>query len=537
MHLGEATKDRSRIRYLKAAVVEDREFCRFLEHYQTERVDDRPWRLVLAGDVFDFLAVSLTPDPHWALQRYGFRVTPHERRVGLDNTGPKTRWKLDRILERHRAIVTYLADFIGSGHSVVFLRGNHDAELFWPEVQEDLAQRLVETYFGGEEVPGVTPAAFRGRIEFRDWFFQIPGVVHLQHGHQYDPFCSQRHLLHPTRPDRPDLMEQPPTSLLIQQGIAWVPGVHSHDKDEYTFGDYMRWLYRLPGATALSLVRVYFRVLVEQVRYARTVGRAPADSVRALHAASLQQLARHEGYATETLERLDDLRAEPGNLRVGSVLRSLFFDSLGTGMALPLVLLVWTLASPLPWWGTALGCAGLVASAAALLRVFTRRRPTDQLPRLRAAAQAVAALVDAPLVVMGHSHRAEVVRLPGGSAYINTGCWLYPEGIVSAHESTCDCPPTYLEILLPLPGGPDQAGSGARLMRWCIQAGRPEPWQGEAVSLEPEQTGGGPSAADPGAPASRPPADELTPPADACGPGSPAPEIDRPAPCRSSHAR
>jgi len=500
MHLGEATKDRSRIRYLKAAVVEDREFCRFLEHYQSQRANGLPWRLVLAGDVFDFLAVSLTPDPHWAMQRYGFDIEPHERRVGLDNTGPKTRWKLDRILERHRAVVTYLADFIGSGHSVVFLRGNHDAELYWPEVQEDLAQRLLETYFGGEEVAGVTPAAFRARIEFRDWFFQAPGIVHVQHGHQYDPFCSLRHLLNPVRPDRPALMEQPPTSMLIQHGIAWVPGVHSHDKDRYAFGDYLRWLYRLPGGTALSLVRVYFRVLLEQVGYARALARAPSGKVRERHLEALHELARDEGYEPEALERMDDLRAEPGNLRVGSVIRSLFFDSVGTGIALPVVLLVWTLASPLPWWATLLGCAAVVTGAAFLFRSFTRRRDTDQVPRLRAAAEQVATLAHVPLVVFGHSHRAEVLPLADGATYMNTGCWLHSDERGEPHGVECDCAPSFVEIVrrpdpgaasgegapegeTPVPG--DGGAAAARLMRWCVQAGRPQRWTAPPESLTP----------------------------------------------------
>jgi hypothetical protein len=48
----------------------DQPFADFLAHHRDNREEDRPWRLIIAGDLFDFLQVTAvpaaTPDKLWA---------------------------------------------------------------------------------------------------------------------------------------------------------------------------------------------------------------------------------------------------------------------------------------------------------------------------------------------------------------------------------------------------------------------------------------------------------------------------------------
>ncbi len=510
MHLGEASKDRTRIRYLKAAVVEDREFCAFLEHFQSHRRNGRPWCLLLAGDVFDFLALSLAPDPDRAEERYGFRPSPRERKLGLENSAAKTRWKLDRILDRHPAVLTYLADFVASGNELVFLRGNHDAELFWPEVQRALVRRLEDTNFGDEAVAEGEREAFCGRIGFRDWFFHLPGEIHVQHGHQYDEFCSLQRVLVPLRPGAEEHMELAPTAILIRYGISRVPGVRTHDKDEFRTLDYLRWLWRLPRATSVALVTAYFRVLGEQVRYWRGVKRADPGALQERQAAALRDEAERGPLSLPTLQAMDRLHATPGNLGYGPIVSSMFFDSIGALLFTPLVALLWLLVSPLPGWATGLGLLALVLGILALVRHTSRRRDTEVPPKLRRAAAALAPLVQTPWIAMGHSHRAERVELGRGAQYVNTGCWLHAEGGGHTHGPICDCLPTFLQV-----ERAEEAGEPPRqleLLRWCTQRSAPAPWRA-AVEAPREVPQRAPDAAHGEAP---PP--ELPPSAPAAGP-------------------
>jgi len=250
IHLGETAKERSRIEFLKHTEGADREFCRFLEYHRAYRPGGLPWQLVLAGDVFDLVAAPLTPDRALASARHGLAVSEEERRRGLDNSESRIAWKLERILDRHPAWVSYLADFVASGNRLLLMAGNHDAELYWPAVHGKLVERRVDAYFGGEEGEGITPAEFVARIEFSPWLFHVPGLVHIQHGHQYDAYCALLRPLYPLRPGQEELMELSSTSILIRYGLAQVRGVRSHDKDEFSFGDNLRCMGRLPRGKA-----------------------------------------------------------------------------------------------------------------------------------------------------------------------------------------------------------------------------------------------------------------------------------------------
>src|SRR5262245_10810948 len=61
LHLGEDIKPATRMGQLRHMVMLERELLAFLSHYTKVRHDGRPWRLVVNGDMVDFLAVCLLP--------------------------------------------------------------------------------------------------------------------------------------------------------------------------------------------------------------------------------------------------------------------------------------------------------------------------------------------------------------------------------------------------------------------------------------------------------------------------------------------
>ena len=59
LHFGETLVGQEP-RVLRKIVAQKRAFCRFLKHYGLTRGEtDTPWRLVIAGDMIDFLRASV----------------------------------------------------------------------------------------------------------------------------------------------------------------------------------------------------------------------------------------------------------------------------------------------------------------------------------------------------------------------------------------------------------------------------------------------------------------------------------------------
>ncbi|MFQ5436544.1 MAG: hypothetical protein ACE5FD_16900, partial [Anaerolineae bacterium] len=102
----------------------------------------KPWQLVLNGDVFDFLqVVSLPEDEETLAHVCGVRsqkeLSGNKQGYGLGTRPSETVWKLDQIYAGHPLFFQALAWFLGhEGHEIVWLKGNHDIEIHWPQVQE-----------------------------------------------------------------------------------------------------------------------------------------------------------------------------------------------------------------------------------------------------------------------------------------------------------------------------------------------------------------------------------------------------------------
>ncbi|MGH7323700.1 MAG: hypothetical protein ACREJ9_03530 [Candidatus Rokuibacteriota bacterium] len=150
--------------------------------------------VVLNGDTFDCLRLTDVPGDAdfdgWRalLARLDLRgpgvpleraVSRTERKFGLRTDDYKSIWKLARILDGHDPWRQALASWVANGGRLIFVKGNHDLELYWPPVRRLLRDRLV----AADNEAG--HAAATTRVGFAEGGFTL-GNVYIEHGHQYE---------------------------------------------------------------------------------------------------------------------------------------------------------------------------------------------------------------------------------------------------------------------------------------------------------------------------------------------------------------
>jgi UDP-2,3-diacylglucosamine pyrophosphatase LpxH len=185
LHFGEellpgASVDRKRAVELGATA-----FREFLHYHAARRSNGRPWRLVIAGDLFDFMSVVVPGSPQLPA------LTADERRFGVGRGVRAGVERMARICNEHRPLLIELGRFAAAGHTIDIVVGNHDVELLEPEVVAELEKRL--------RAAGASERAM-GRIKVVPWFVYEPGVAWIEHGHVYDEGCSFEFNLAPTDP-------------------------------------------------------------------------------------------------------------------------------------------------------------------------------------------------------------------------------------------------------------------------------------------------------------------------------------------------
>lgn len=157
-------------KYKTAEFFFDDEFKNFIEYCQKQH-KDCTLELILNGDIFDFDSVTSLPE------NPSFRVNWLEKKRGLYPEEDKSEFKIKKILSDHPIFIESLSSFIKKGHEVVFIIGNHDAELHFHKVQKALKDslQLEEKDFD--------------RFRICEFFYISESDTMIEHGNQYDPYC------------------------------------------------------------------------------------------------------------------------------------------------------------------------------------------------------------------------------------------------------------------------------------------------------------------------------------------------------------
>ncbi len=379
----------------------------FLTYYTASRLDDRPWKLIVNGDMVDFLSVCLLPADEGLLTA----LHPDDHTWGLGTNARASRAKMRRVLTRHERVFGALAAFLAAGNEVAVVLGNHDAEFYWPEVQDTFRQGLRALSTAPDVDAGLT---------FHPWFFFEEDQVWVEHGHQYDPYCSFDAVLQPTTPGDEEIDLNVGATVMHYLQNHYRP--HSGGT-ELGFWEYIGWLLRQGAGRGLGVLGSFAaanrRLLT--VWWTRT-----PEAIRAMrerHLRRLHTLADRSRVSEDALLRLDALRDRPSTLELARLLRAMMLDRLMTTLG---GMMLWVLALLyVPWaWMPVVTAALLLGGLVAYRRLESARESIFPQRRMAVVARKIRGLVRAPIVVFGHAHEAVAERHEDGGWYFNTGTWV-----------------------------------------------------------------------------------------------------------------
>lgn len=433
----------------------------FVAHLTQRRVDGLPWRLVINGDMLDFLSVHVSPaDPRLAGVGELGGLGPRDRvSHGAGRVPAASAIRVDMIAERHPRFFRGLARFVTAGNQLDIVAGNHDRELTHPLVADRLRAAIIA---GGARERDVAE-----RVAIHDWFVVEPGVAWIEHGHQYDEQCSFEHGLAPTDGRGEIIPNVDATSVRYLGSVA---SVDAHSTEEWTFGGYMRYAMSTGWRGVWRLMGGYLRFVLGLWQASRTHRALLARRRRAhRHEARLAALADERGIPIETLRAIDGLRRMPIVRSLPRVCRMLMIDRMAMSAAAIAVALMVALVGGWPW-GFA-GGLGVVGLGMVVGEATARRVPRDPSVALAMVPERIRRAVGTPIVVFGHTHVAQRVPLGAGGVYINGGTWLpaIRPGLLRAFTHV---------VILQGAGGPQ-----VHLRQW--RDGRSRPFEGEAFALPP----------------------------------------------------
>ncbi|MCA9692687.1 MAG: metallophosphoesterase [Nannocystaceae bacterium] len=404
LHLGSHLKPRMRGEYVHLAASIDESLPKFLDHYLRE---GGRWQLVINGDFIDFWNIELGRDE--ALT--GEALAIHRLHTALD-AYPGVEDALVRVLE--------------AGHGIVFIAGNHDAELLYRGVRRALADRLEGGALRAEAGQGHASRTGTGRLDELEpgrvtcvpWFLREEGGAWIEHGHNFDAACSTPAQLSPTRQGR---LVQSLAEVATRSFSNLMPEIDYDAPDRYTLLDYARWATARGLRFAIYVILLYLRMAGRIIALWARTGRVDKAGKKA-HDERMSAVAANAGLQMGALTAIEKMAPPPSSVTVGGALSVIALDLILTLLVtttLVTVLCVQLLGAP-----RLLGVpVGLALGVLAARGVGKRRQKRDVHEDMARVASQVGRVTRAPLVLMGHSHRGEIL-INDGIVYGNSGSWL-----------------------------------------------------------------------------------------------------------------
>ena len=191
----------------------DSSFRRFLSHAHSNLKSTNSI-LIINGDFIDFLRITYTPSKdsqfiEWQqiLERIGIpkpipeltsSISKKESTYGLKTHDYKSVLRLHIAVNGHAGFFEALAAWLGNGHRLIIVKGNHDLEWYWPPVRSYLRLALGErlaAQLGTADVKDVLENRVLPNVMFIDGSLVIDEDIYIEHGHQYDKYA---HVLGPS---------------------------------------------------------------------------------------------------------------------------------------------------------------------------------------------------------------------------------------------------------------------------------------------------------------------------------------------------
>jgi UDP-2,3-diacylglucosamine pyrophosphatase LpxH len=164
--------------------------------------------LIINGDFIDFLRVMYIPreaplliDWQEILERVGIRKTIAELKTsiskkeltyGLKTNEYKSVLRLHVVIRGHAEFFEALAEWLGNGHRLIIVKGNHDLEWYWQGVRNYLRLALAERLAGQmstDDIKDVLKNRVLPFITFIDDAMVIDEDIYVEHGNRYDKYA------------------------------------------------------------------------------------------------------------------------------------------------------------------------------------------------------------------------------------------------------------------------------------------------------------------------------------------------------------
>ena len=437
LHLGEDLNPSATEETTRDLDLAERQLIEFLRKYTHRRADGLPWRLVVNGDMADFLTITVFPGEHSELS--GLEFSADERNYGLDRRKDAACIQLDALIARHAEFFRSLARFLAAGNALEIISGNHDTEFYWAEVQDRFRLGVIEAWKGmpASSRPGAATAEqIRDAIGFHAWFYYEPGVAWIEHGHQYDECCSFEYNLNPVGAGGKAIVPNIDTAGL-RYVTNQIPEANPHGTEEWSFKGYVRFASGLGWRGVWRLLYGYYlfvATLIAEWRKARVGGQRRRR--RAIHQRELARLSQSTSIDHETLQALDEMQRPPVITNLRRLMQVLMLDKVAVSLVALLAIVAAVMWLPLVW---ALPFAAAAVGATHLANEWLGRgRMVDASLPLQIVPMRILEHVDARYVIFGHTHLPIAQRLAGDEQgerwYYNTGTWVPSErpGILRA---------------------------------------------------------------------------------------------------------
>lgn len=455
VHLGsdlnDLTPPEARIRRAREI---DEDLVRLLRHYRDAAAPNGRWRLVIAGDFIDFIGMTV----HAADASLFTPPTPEEEAFGLGNAEDHAREKMRRVALRHADVFAALASFVERGHALTLVHGNHDLELHWDGVQQEMRKVLRAHAPSADD-------AFDERIGFQPWFYYVDGVAYIEHGHQYDAYCATDHIMAPRSPLDPRRIMRGFCDILLRRVVRPTPGVREHGHEHMGIVDYLMIGARLGLGGMLRLGVRFFGAVFELFRLRRQHFAEAGKALREEHERRMALLAEATRMGIDRLRSLAALQVPPITRSIRGILASVLLDRLALGLLCSLLVIVLGIVAARHGHQLWLLPASVAVGWGIAHRLLTRARQVDPAEVLADRAAHLAKLFPVAFVVMGHTHIPAQVPVSASATYINLGAWAEEEA--EDPEHAWRAPRTHLVIRM------SESGPVADLLAWDTATGTP----------------------------------------------------------------
>jgi UDP-2,3-diacylglucosamine pyrophosphatase LpxH len=432
----------------------DHDLGAMLDHYREHAEPQLPWKLIIAGDFIDLVGMSISASENAALAS---PLSEDEVEHGLGSAEDRAAFKMRAVAHRHDKLFRKLAHFVRAGHSLVFVRGNHDVELYWESSQRAFIDALLDRADLPSE--GLDRKLFEARIEFRHWFYYLRGFLYVEHGHQYDATCAYHHWLAPRDPRDPRRIHYSFSDILVRYVVRPTRELSTDGHENNSIFDYLRLGFSMGIRGCAMLGYRFFSAVGRMVGTWRNHVTEHTAQIRAEQEHRMQQIAAMFRLNIDSLRALEKLWAIPVTGTLFAIFRSVFLD--GLAAALTSGAIITTLGAfnvlPLAW-------LPLVMSAvmAGIFIYMKSCRVLEPVAALRRGADKLAELMPARYVVMGHTHKPVMEPLGSQSTYVNLGNWT--ADLSDDHAPPAPC--THLVIRHGASGKPE-----ASLCTWDMALG------------------------------------------------------------------